>query len=234
MQVAGVRWRVIRCAGLPHSAEAGRPQVRRNEQAIERRDLDRRGLVDPAQPPLQLVRRSGCKIALRQQQPVRDGGLLDGLGMAVERIVAEQRVDGRRDRAQLELPREYGIGEEGLHDRLRIGEPRGLHDDAIERRDLATPRFAEHGRERVDEIAAHGAAQAAAAQQHDVAGRALDEVVIEPDVAQLVDDDECTRHAGIAHQPVEQRRLPTAEKAGEDRDGDFGGRGGHGAGLAIT
>ncbi len=44
--------------------------------------------------------------------------------------------------------------------------------------------------------------------------------MVEPDLAPFVDDDEGAGELPFAQDPVEQRRLARAEKAGDDADGD--------------
>ena len=74
--------------------------------------------------------------------------------------------------------------------------------------------------QRVDQFAAHRAAQAAVGQLDDAVGRLLDQQMVDRHVAELVDDDGGVGERRILEQPVEQRRLAGAEEAGEHRDGD--------------
>ena len=72
----------------------------------------------------------------------------------------------------------------------------------------------------IHQVAAHGAAQTAAVEQHHVFLTADHELVVEADLAELVDD-----HRGVAHlrqvqQMVQHRGLAAAEKAGQQRDGN--------------
>ena len=45
-------------------------------------------------------------------------------------------------------------------------------------------------------------------------------LVVEPDLAELVDDDGGARELRLAQQMAQQRGLAAAEEAGEHRDGD--------------
>ena len=72
--------------------------------------------------------------------------------------------------------------------------------------------------ERVDEIAAHRAAEAAVGKLDDPVGRTLDQQMVDRDVAELVDDDGRIGERRVLEQPVEQRRLAGAEKTGQHRD----------------
>ncbi len=88
--------------------------------------------------------------------------------------------------------------------------------------------------QRVDEVAAHRAAQAAALQQHHVVVDMLDQQMVEADLAELVDDDGGLGERRVLEQPVEQRGLAGAEEAGEhgQRDGLAADRARRGGGLA--
>ena len=61
-------------------------------------------------------------------------------------------------------------------------------------------------------------------QDHVVLDR-LDEKMVEPDLAELVDDDDRVGERRVLEQAVQQRRLARAEEAGEDGERDGRGRG---------
>ncbi|MBN3848864.1 SET domain-containing protein [Paraburkholderia sp. Ac-20342] len=85
--------------------------------------------------------------------------------------------------------------------------------EAIEERDR------EGVLERVDQIAANRAAEAAAAHlDHDVFTTVRDEQVVEPDLTELVDQHQCIRHFRLLHHPVQHRRLAAAEKPRQQGD----------------
>ena len=111
------------------------------------------------------------------------------------------------------------VDEEGLRDRRGIGEAGGLDDDRVEAA-LALHQPLDDA----DEVAAHGAADAAVVHlEHFLVG-ADDELVVDADLAELVDDDGVALAVRLAQDAVEQRRLAGPEIAGEDGDGDFLGR----------
>ena len=70
------------------------------------------------------------------------------------------------------------------------------------------------------QIVADAAADAAALQQHDRLVHALDQQMVEPDLAELVDEHHRARISAATQQPLQQRRLPAAEEAGQDVDRD--------------
>ena len=73
--------------------------------------------------------------------------------------------------------------------------------------------------QRVDQFAAHRAAEAAVGKLDDAVGGLLDQQMVDRHVAELVDDDRRVGERRVLQQPVEQRRLAGAEKAGQHRDG---------------
>ena len=75
--------------------------------------------------------------------------------------------------------------------------------------------IAQQNLQRVDQIAAHGAAQAAALQQYHIVADIFHQQVVERDVAKFVDDDGGLAQRLVLEQAVEQRGLAGAEKAGE-------------------
>jgi len=80
--------------------------------------------------------------------------------------------------------------------------------------------------ERRCEIVADLAAQASGLQRDDAVLAGLDQLVVEADLAELVDDDRGSRKSGLAQQMAEQCRLAAAEKAGEDQGFDHDGTSG--------
>ena len=72
-----------------------------------------------------------------------------------------------------------------------------------------------------DEIAAHGAADAAIVHFEDFFVGADDEIIVDADLAEFIDDDGEFLAVGLAQDAVQERRLAGAEIAGEHGDGDF-------------
>ena len=180
--------------------------------------------MSACEPRLDRLPRAGLgEVGLGQQQPVGDRGLLDRLGLPVEGAGAVDRIDRRDDAVQHIARRDDRVGHQGVQDRRRIGEAGGLDHDAGEERDLALDPVDKQIGQGVDDVAAHGAAQAAAVQQHDILARPLDQQMVEADLAELVDDDRGRRHAGLLQHMIEHRRLAAAEKAGQQGDRDQGG-----------
>ena len=79
--------------------------------------------------------------------------------------------------------------------------------------------YAKRGK-RVDEITAQGAAQASVGEFDHPFARLFDEQMIDPDITELVDDERGFREIGRRDEAVEQRRLASAQKAGNGMNGD--------------
>ncbi len=177
--------------------EHGRRGVERGELSLER--VERRGVGE---------------IRLREDEHVGRCRLLHAL-RAAEPMLA---VDGRHDAVELVVVRHERVGEERVHDRGRVGDPRRLDDDTPKGRDLACIRAVEQVAQLVGQIAAQRAAHAAAGEQHGALVDAAQEVMVEPDLAQLVDDHRGLRELGAAQQRSEQRRLAAAEEPRDEGD----------------
>src|SRR5205807_1257181 len=107
----------------------------------------------------------------------------------------------------------------GLQHGCGIGEPRRLQNDAAKDR-AAVVEVAQQLFERVDEVAAQGAAQATALQQYDAVADRFDQQMVEADFAEFVDDHRGFGERRVAEQAVEQGGLASAEEAGEHRQGN--------------
>ena len=138
-------------------------------------------------------------------------------GLSLERAEKMLGVGDGDDRVELGLGAHVVVHEEGLRHRRRVGEAGGLDQDAVE---AAGPLH--QPLDDVDEVAAHGAADAAVVHlEHFLVGLD-DEVVVDADLAELVDDDRVLLAVVLGEDAVEQRRLAGAEVAGEHGDGDLG------------
>ena len=143
--------------------------------------------------------------------------------MLVQRVAAVDRIDHGDDAVEPVAHHQIRMRHHGLQHRRRIGEAGGLQHHAAET-DAAIVEIAQQALERVDEIAAQGAAQAAALQQHHVVVDGLHQQMVEADLAELVDDDGGAGERGIADEPVQERGLAGAQEAGQHGKGDRLGR----------
>ena len=187
------------------------------------------------------------QIALVEHDEIGAGDLI--LEHLFDRIVMIERVVGlalRRQRIQIE--RDAAVGQrravdhrdhaihrhaaldrrpmERLDQRLRQRQAGGLDHDVLDPR-----HHGEDGVQRRHEFVGHGAAQAAVGKLDDVllgargVAAAFEDLAVDADVAELVDDHRQAAPAGVGQHVADQRRLPGAEKAGDDRAWDARKRG---------
>jgi hypothetical protein len=162
------------------------------------------------------------EIALGQQEAVGHRGLLHRLGLLVEGEGAVDGIDRRYDAIEHVARRNDRIGHQGVQDRRGVRETGRLDRDAGEIRDLAFDPIDKQGGQGIDNIAADCAAEAAAVEQHDILARAFDEKMIEANLAELVNDNRCCRHARLFQHVIEYGRLAAAEKTGQQGHWDQG------------
>ena len=179
------------------------------------------------------------QIALVEHDEIRAGDLI--LEHFLDRIVVlERAVGGALARQRFEIGGDAAVGErwavhhrdhavdrhpvadrrpqEGLHQRLGQRQPGGLDHDVI---GLAR----QEGVERRDEFVGDRAAQTAIGELDDVVLRAggiaaaLEEFAVDPDIAELVDDDGELLALRIGEHMADEGGLAGAQKAGDDRAG---------------
>ena len=138
--------------------------------------------------------------------------------MSVEGAVAVDRVDHGDDALERIAHRQVGMIEHRVQDRRRIGKAGRLDDDPAKRRDAPVVAPAQQILEGGDEIAAHGAAKTTGREQDHVVVDSLDEQMIEPDLAELVDDDDAyPAGPGPERRRFSESGFSGAEKARQDR-----------------
>ena len=167
--------------------------------------------------------RTAGEIGFVEQQHIGKRDLAGGFFAVCQARLQMLGVNHRDDRVQRSFGAHVFIGEKGLRNGGWIGEPGGLHNDAVK------PALALHQPgQNADQIAAHGAAHATIVHLEHFFVGADDEVVINADLAKLIDDDGVLFAVRLRQDAVEQGRLAGAEIAGKDGDRDLGGCG-HGA-----
>ena len=158
----------------------------------------------------------GHEIGLVQHDDVGEGDLVLGLRRVLQPVGQPFGVGHGDDRIEPRVLLHVLVDEEGLRHRRRIGEPGGLDDDGVELALALHQAFDD-----ADEVAAHGAADAAIVHlEHFLVG-ADDEVVVDADLAEFVDDDGVFLAVVLRQDAVQQRGLAGAEIAGQHGDGDF-------------
>jgi len=182
-------------------------------------EAQRRARIECAEPRQQRAGRLRAgNIGLSQHQPVGNSRLPDSLRLRIQRGSTVRGVHQRHHAIEAEAARGDGIDHQCLQDGRGISEASRLDNDApagLARLDPRREPF-----QRAQQIAAHRAADATGIEQHGVAVEPLDQQVIEPDFAKLIDQHGCVGQVRMLEQPVEKRRLASAEKAGEHGDGN--------------
>ena len=162
------------------------------------------------------------QVALVEDQLVGDRDLLLRLRRARNLANHMLQVDHRQHRVEAEGEIELHVGVEEPGQRRGIGDSRGLDHDLVEvHPGLGQAHLAqEEPVEPVHQIALGRAAYAAVGELQHVLVGAGDEVAVDPDLAELVDDDRDLAGIGRAEEPVDERGLAGAEEARQQRDGD--------------
>src|SRR5207247_10647939 len=107
-----------------------------------------------------------------------------------------------------------------LQDRRWVGEPARFDHNAIERRAVARITPLQHVLNGLRQVSANLAAQAACLELDEAVLARFDELVVETDLAELIDNDSRARKFGLAKQMTKNRGLAAAEKTGENRNRD--------------
>src|SRR5260370_27025554 len=107
-----------------------------------------------------------------------------------------------------------------LQDRGGVGQPARFDHDAIERRAVAVIAPLQHVLQGLRQVGADLAAEAAGRQFDEAILARFDQLVVETDLAELIDDDGRSRACALAQQMAEDPRLAAAEEAGQNRNWD--------------
>ncbi len=116
------------------------------------------------------------------------------------------RIDHGDDRVQPRPGAHVLVDEEGLRHRGRIGQAGGLDDDAVE-----AVRALHQRAQDADQVAAHGAADAAVVHLEHFLVRIDDEVVVHAELPELVDHDRIFAAVLLGEDAVQQRGLAGAQ-----------------------
>src|SRR6185369_14075730 len=156
------------------------------------------------------------EIGLVDQNHVGKGDLVLGLRRVLQAVLQPFGVGDRHHGVELGLGADRLVHEKGLRHWRRIGQARRLDDDGVE---LAFP-----SHQPVDdahEVAAHGAADAPVVHLEHFFVGVHHQLVVDADLAELVDDHGVLLAVRFGQDAVEQRGLAGAEIAGKHGDGDF-------------
>jgi hypothetical protein len=162
------------------------------------------------------------EIRLRDDQTIGGGNLLQAFGIARQVQSCIHRIDRRDHVRKTKVMTHDRLRRQRVQDRRRIRESGGFDHDTVEVGYLRLIAAREQRAQSTAQVIPDAAADAAALEQHDRFVNALDQKVIEADLAELVDQHHGALHIRRAQQMLEQRRLTAAEKPGEDVDRDGG------------
>jgi len=157
--------------------------------------LDRRCRIEAGEAQAERrQRRLVHDVGFAHRQPVGDRHLFHRFLVAVEGGRAVHRVDDGDDVGEPEVVADHRLGRQRGDDRRRVGQPRGLDHQAAEEGHLPPLAPAVEVADGIGEVAADGAAETAALEQDRGGVDPLQEMVVEPDLAELVD-----QHGGFPH-----------------------------------
>ena len=130
--------------------------------------MPHRARIERREPPFQIVDRlRRGEVRLGQQQAVGERGLLDGFGVLVDLPRAVDRIDCGHHGVKTHKMNHQGIVEQELNDRSGIGEPGGLDQDPRKGRHFAAVSLDQQVAQRLFQVAAQRAADAAAGEHRD-------------------------------------------------------------------
>ena len=211
-------WRLRSCADpVRHAAPASAANQRRAASlrpAVANRSCDSRasassgasaarhsgadGLSRRSRAISALDRLRSGEIGLGQHQPVGDRDLLGASRAgAPSWASAVYRIDRGDDVAQPEMVPQHRVGLHRREDGERVGQAGALDDQPPEARHLPALALRMQVPDRRRQLAADGAAQAARLQQHHGVVDALQQMMVEPDLAEFVD-----QHRGIGERRI--------------------------------
>ena len=172
--------------------------------------------IHPVQAGFEAVELSGAgEVGLVEKQDVGEGDLFLRLLAVVEVLGGIPGVDHGDDAIEPVGIADLGIGEESLCHGAGVGEAGGLDQHAIE-----TILPLEQPAEDAEQIAAHGAAEAAVIHGEDLLVGLDDELVVDAHFAEFVLDDGDPPAVLFGEDAVKKRGLAGAKKAGEHGHGN--------------
>ena len=166
--------------------------------------MDRRHRIKPVQ-----MRLDGAQfllaheVGLVEHDLVGKRDLLQRLAAVGEPHLDVPGVHHGGDRIERGLGSQIPVDEEGLRHGAGIGKARRLHHDGVE-----ISAFGEKAMQRADQIAPHRAADAAIVHLEQLFVGVQDQLVVDADLAELVDDDGVAPAVIFREDTVQQRRFP--------------------------
>jgi hypothetical protein len=187
--------------------------------------LDRRARIHVQQAMAQVVEGGFIhEVRLGNEQTVRKADLALHHFVLIQLVIRVLRVDQRDDRVEQEFVGDLVVHEERLRHRAGVRETCGFDHDAFEIQ-FAGALFRGQVAEHACQVAANCAADAAVAHLDDLFVAVLHEdLVIDVLFAELVLDHGDLHAVLFVQDALEQCGFTAAEEAGQDSDGNHGGR----------
>ena len=185
-------------------------------------DLDRRisgsvetgDAVHSLDASLQTIEvRSGNEVGFVEDDDIGKGDLLLGFVGVVEVLPDVLGIYERDYRVDMEFFTHFGIDEECLNDRPRIGEAGGFNEDVVE----LVPHLSKAA-EDANQVPAHGAADAAVVHFENLLLGINDEFVVDADLAEFIFNNGNSFAVVRGENVVEKRGFSSSEESGEDGD----------------
>ena len=156
------------------------------------------------------------EVGFRQQQLVGKAHLPLGFLVFIELLHGMAGIDHRDDGVEHVVAAHFFVDKEGLRHGAGIGQARRFDDDAVERQQAGVA-LARQFRQAHDQVAAHGAADAAVVHLDDVLVAILhQDFIVDVFLAKLVFDHGDAHAMVFLQYAVEQGGFACAEEAGED------------------
>ena len=208
----------VRVSGdrLRGNSRCGRPRAGAEQNRSGIGHVGRQNALCPVVDRIEPANQLGAEwyqVGLGDHQQIGECGLPPSLGKTHKRLGAVHRVDQEDHRRETQAVIEHRVGPQREQDWRRVGEAGRLDDNPAKLADLAGVAPLDQAAQSARQVLAYRAAQAAAGQLEHVTFDKVDQMMIDRDLADLVDDDGCVRQPGRGQCPAQQCRLAAAQKA---------------------
>jgi hypothetical protein len=136
--------------------------------------------------------------------------------MPIEMAMPVHRVNRDNHPVDTKVMLQHGIRPDGEQDRRRICQASGFHDHPVDTGNGAPLVLVQQGAQDLHEILPYGAADASMAKQYRLFLDLVHQVVIESNVAKLVDENRRPLPGSSCQKPAQEGCLATAQKASDN------------------
>jgi hypothetical protein len=179
-----------------------------------------RGRIECAQTGEECSYRLGRRqISLGDDDLVRYGHLLRGCRVTVEVELPVDRINGDNDPCNAEVVLQHRISFDGKQQRCRVGQARSLDEHTGKGGNVTSLVPVQEVLEDPHEVVPQRAADAAVAEQDCGLFETLEEVMIEANLAELIDQHRGVTGLCAGQEAPQERRFAAPQKARHQRDG---------------